>query len=283
MNHEKSDSTSQSLNVDHYLRSLYSQRDYQQTLANGNFSRASDAERLQLRHMALGRAANVLIQQQTHNQYVTPEGSVYKLLSQLGSFYHSQQELDRMKESKHPANREALRAHKERVINFNHSLRDVIDKHPHLTTSKLVNFMAASFERLYGPENVNNFVYAARTRTIGMQHEVIADQLIGAIDDDNLSYEESDLEGEMKGADFYVTLYDFTFPVDIKAAPTAFERSVEKSGRTSQLWSVVPQEVIGERFRLTPQEVEEYTPTMHEELYALAHRLQDHPKNYSVS
>lgn len=273
MNHNKPQH--EPLRADSYLRRIYTSAQYRDTLTQGNFSTAPYDEQQHLRNQALGRAANFLVKQNTsQNQYVTPEGSLYHLMGQLGSAYHARKELEHMEAYGHAGNRQAILAQKERVINFNHSLRDVIDKHPDVNARELLNFMGKSFEHLHGARNVDDFMYVARGLITGMQHEVIAEQIIGAIDDDSISYEETDLQGELRGADLYITIDDFRFPVDIKSSQRAVQRSVERHGEDWQLWSGVPQEKLGNRFRLTHKEASQYAGDMRTRLFQIKDRLQ---------
>ena len=266
--------TQNSVRPDGYLLEIT--RSYSDELPP-QFLEQSANEQYKSRAKALGRTANTLSQNNTVGEFVTPEAAVYSLIGKLDTFFEGAQNLDAIAQDREEyglqTSRKMILAEKMKVIDFNHTLRDVIDKHPRMSAPELVQFMAQSYSFLHGSQHIDEFVHQARARVIGMQHELLTEQVIGTIDDPDISYELASPDEETRGIDIKVTVGDTVLPLDIKASQRLVDKAIERGAKQNRmLVSPLSYEEAKGRFRLPREEAVERAKPMRRQLLAIAYQ-----------
>ncbi|RYX79434.1 hypothetical protein EON76_01805 [bacterium] len=241
------------------------------------FLEQSADEQYKSRARALGRTANTLSQSHTVGEFVTPEASLYSIIGKLDTFFEATQTLATFDKNQHEyglkASYEARTAEKMKIIEFNHTLRDVIDKHPRMSPPELTKFLVQSYSFLHGSQHIDEFAFEAKARVKGMQHELLTEQVIGTIDDPDINYELATPEQELRGADIIAYVGDVELPIDIKASQNLVDAAIQK-GRPPHrvMYSGFSSEEAGNRFRIPREEAIARSVPMRRYLLQAAHQ-----------
>ena len=225
----------------------------------------------------------------------TSDATMYAMVGSLQSFVKGYEGVRHARNSSR-VDRDTFQADKARMIRFNHIVRHLAESDPALRMSDVQQtavtlYQASNIDR-FTPDSIDEFSQesAQFSREIGnvmngMREELVAEQLINAaarqhesdpsLPDISCNSEVS-LEDDARGADLFVTLDGVTFPVDIKASPTAVDRARAKQSRRAHsdstpeqiLCTGVPRAALGDRFRLSNKNAGRYADAFINRLYA---------------
>ncbi len=212
------------------------------------------------------------------SESLTTETYRHALLGTLPAFVHGIEAVDYY--HKHPGEMKkgtyyALKRHTAR---FNHTVKAMIERDPHLDFDNI----STTVSDLYGVLNRNRwgddrkgYEQAAHdfTRQFegvlrGMQQEVIAHQIILAINSDPSNPRvdvDSDvsIEDDMRGADLYVTLEGVTFPIDIKASERTAQNTRKKSRNPKAIITTgIPSPALNGAFIVSSHKARQLAPSM---------------------
>lgn len=181
---------------------------------------------------------------------------------------------------------------KGRAARFNHAVKALIEQDPELTfadiTTVVTDLYGVLNRQRFGDDRQGFDAEAAwfkkqlESRLRGMQHEVVARQVIEAINktdpvvdpetgarsprveaDPNVS-----VEDDLKGADLYVTLEGVTFPIDIKASERTAAACRKKSRHPkSILTSGITSHKLAGAFQADEVSTRRAAPAMLKQLY----------------
>ena len=222
----------------------------------------------------------------------TPEKSLNAMIGALPAYIHG---LEGIREH-HETGKLRYREHqsmKRRASQLNHSIKSMIKQNTSLTFQNITDTAAT----LYGVMNRERWGedrpgYEAEARWFkkqfegdlrGMQHEVLAQQVIQAINLVNpiidpktgketprVTIDTSvSVEDDLHGTDMYVTLDGVTFPIDIKASERTAENVRKKSSHPDSIITTgfTAQELNG-AFRVNTKLAKQAAPAMLDKLYA---------------
>lgn len=257
-----------SLDKARYTNAIRTSDEFRKSLPVHNIEEMTPNEKRSMRIRAVARGALDRATQETKESgYRTPDGDVFNLIAHLDSFYQAQQVLARLeseKDFRHVRRNERI-PHLKDVVQFNHALREVIDNHPALKFTDILNFMTEMHTAVSGPDTQKQFYTDAREALDGMRHEIGFEQILGVLPD--LDYREASVEEDIYGADIVVTVDDTEIPIDIKASPrtAAFKR--EKSHHPERIvWSQLNFEDFNGGMRIPRQLAEKKAPALRAEL-----------------
>ncbi len=251
-----------------YTSAIRTSDEFRKSLPTHNIEEMTSEEKRTMRIRAVARGALDRANQETKESgYRTPDGDIFNLIANLDTFYEAQQslaQLDSDKDFRHVARSERIPYLKD-AVQFNHALREVIDNHPSLSFTDILNFMTEMHTTVSGPDTQKQFYTGAREVLDGMRHEIGFEQILGALPD--LDYREASIDEDINGADIIVTVDNTEIPVDIKGSPrtTAFKR--EKSYHPERIiWSQLSFEDFNGGMRISRQLAEKKAPALRAEL-----------------
>ncbi|OYX40930.1 hypothetical protein B7Y94_05855 [Candidatus Saccharibacteria bacterium 32-49-12] len=141
------------------------------------------------------------------------------------------------------------------LVEFNHSVKDMIDSNPSIKFPDMMRFLAKTNLQVNGHEkNSEEFNQAIRGVLDGMRHEIGVEQMLGHLD--NVEYLEAEVEDDLKGGDILVSVDGGDYiPLDIKASPFSAARAQEKARRNgfsgnNIIWSQLDNEDFNGGFRV---------------------------------
>lgn len=171
----------------------------------------------------------------------TRESAVYNLLSHLDSYADAQYDLDVLRaeeaegvhvpfEEKEPLLNE--------VVAFNHAAKELVNLDPRIGFDELNNFVVFMYTRQHSHElkdmdendraDYLGWLSQVVSGTLeGVRHELAYEQIIGALQaqGEEIDYEETTPEQELKGVDLWVTYQGTRFKVDVKKSPRSLKKS----------------------------------------------------------
>jgi len=133
---------------------------------------------------------------------------------------------------------------KDRVIAFNHSLKEVINAGASkMNFNDLLEFMTNIHMAINGSSQQQQFHHIARENLIGMRNEVAFEQILIAA---GIEYTSGTVEQDAKGGDFIIN----GKPIDVKSSETSARNAQERAYRngynaTHIMWSQVNFEDFG--------------------------------------
>ncbi len=212
----------------------------------------------------LGRNAGTLAREQEKTLSVNEVLSM-QLYESTIPFIEAQHALDRMRADEvNILDRDEVVAYKLDVIHFNHLIKDIFDKMPDLPIADVLNFVKTQILHQFSPELAKYAYQVTRESIVGMQHETAYEQMlyhIEGVDDIRGASEEE----ELLGVDYVFSYRSIPFAVDVKSS----ERNVQEAyikGHDSAVWTHVPYEAFGGKFRLPYDEVQRYAPRIQADL-----------------
>ena len=148
---------------------------------------------------------------------------------------------------------------KKRLVEFNHAIKYLLDSDPTLTTTEVSGFLSDVYQEMHEDETnerATEFRDSCEQVLRGMQHEIFAKNIIDSLTPEFTANGEVSIEDDLRGVDIFVTYKGVRFPVDIKAS-TFHVREKRKNSLNPKhiIWSGIHARDVGDRFRLTTQEI----------------------------
>ena len=215
----------------------------------------------------------------------TPEARVDRMIGTLPQYVEG---LEGMRQHFRdtPPQSDDFRAAKHHVIRFNHSLKALLEADENLDAENLVVVITDMYGIMNSDRWGNNkdgwhseqawFKQHIDQCVRGMQHEVIASQIITAIgeltDEDGNPIDISvdtnvTIQDEVRGVDMLVTLDGVTFPIDIKASERTAQHARKKSRKPNSIISTgIHTRELGGAFRVSPDKARTLAPSLLEKL-----------------
>jgi hypothetical protein len=249
------------------LTDMISSDSYRETFDGVNINGLSSDEKLSMRAHGLGAAALQLAQENTRESgYKTLDGHIYTLLAACNSSLAAQQKLDQLRYAK--STREEKIPYLEKVVDFNHTLREVIDAGgSSLTPTSLFSMLGEMYQLMYGPDNVSAFTQELRRKFTGMRHEIGFEQIIANMPD--VEYINATPKEEIiDGIDMKIKYMGIILPSDIKASQDSATKAQENDWGKNKLyiWSHLQNQDFGNKFRisntLAEQKAQEIRPIL---------------------
>lgn len=231
------------------------------------------------------RAASVIALRETFESgYRSPNGDLFAVVSKIDDFARAQDELDECRKYNGTNFRNEKIAPLKTIIDFNHAIKDMVDNNPaldfHEVTEFITNIYHQSHQKEFSTltaeqqtEQISWFHNAVKSALNGMRHELGAEQIIGCLYD--VEYKETSVEDELKGVDYFVTIDEKTFGIDIKASQKAAEKRKDKgfSNPKHAIWSQLTNDDFGDKFRVPTKVAESKAADMRQELQSIANNL----------
>lgn len=234
---------------------------------------------------AMGHGALWLAQKGTEQSgYRSHEADVFNVIALIEPFATNQKKLDTLQQASHPSKHNEKTFYLKKVIEFNHALKDMVDRNPRLGFSDVTRFTTQAYSLMnvkeiqsLSPEarqdRLGWFQNAIRRSSNGMRHEIGFEQILGSLDD--IDYDETTVEGEIEGIDFYVSLNGNEFGVDVKSSPTkAKQKCLQQRNdgyRPNAIWSHLDDRDFGNSFRVSPELASQKAAAVREDLQMLAY------------
>lgn len=151
-----------------------------------------------------------------------------RLVSLQSDFFDSQKQLNNYrrydKRDMSPEMLDNMDADKQKITEFNHSLREVIEASADkFSFNDLMVFMTNMHVGMRGLESREEFYNMSREAMIGMRNEVAVEQILISYGD--FSVETGTVEDDARGGDFIID----GAPIDVKASYNSAQRAQEKS------------------------------------------------------
>lgn len=187
------------------------------------------------RKAALGRAASFFADKMEQKPQRTPEerlnGFSVRLLATLPDFITASRQLDILETRQNMTGNRIDRSqkipHLEKVIPFNHTVRELIDEFPNLTVENVVGFCSVSGLELGGPKDAEYLEQQAGQVVTGMQQEIGLEQILWNIPDVE-DVTQATLEQELAGMDLVVTYHGMQIGLDAKNSERGADIAHEK-------------------------------------------------------
>lgn len=215
----------------------------------------------------------------------TPEARLDRMVGTLPQFVEGLEGMRSHFRDEPPQSAE-FQAAKHRVIRFNHSLKALLEADENLDAENLVVVVTDMYGVMYSDRWGNDvegwhaeqawFKQHIDQSVRGMQHEVIASQIITAIgeltDEDGKPIDISvntdvSIQDEVRGVDMFVTLDGVTFPIDIKASERTAQHARKKSRKPNSIIATgVHTRELGGAFRVSPDKARTLAPSLLEKL-----------------
>ncbi len=219
-------------------------------------SRDSDSERRAIGATALHFVAG----REAVSKYLDLDVQAIRLIGLLDDFVtaeHGMQDIKARVRDGERVKRSERIPHLTEVIKFNHAFRDLIDTNQGLTVAEIERFIGAATLEMFDSKQERDFVLnELRLITIGMQHEIVAEQALWTIDgvEDVIH---ADIEDEMVGIDLKVVYNGTVVNLDIKSSQRTAEAAQLKSrgSNTQIVWSGVNTHELNGKFRAEPNKV----------------------------
>lgn len=170
----------------------------------------------------------------------TRESAVYNLLSHLDSYADAQYDLDVLRSDEAEGVRipyEEKEPHLQEVVAFNHAAKELVNLDPRITFNELHNFIMFMYTRQHSHEldgldedgrtEYLQWLSQAMSATLeGMRHELAYEQIVGALQaqGEDIEYEETTPEQELKGVDYWITYEGKRIKVDVKKNPLSIKK-----------------------------------------------------------
>lgn len=208
----------------------------------------------------------------TESGYKSPEACVYDLISTIDDFAQAERQLAMLGETE--ASRAERLPHIRSIIRFNHAAKALIDSDPSIGFNQLVTFTVRMHEAMHrdepgsGDDAIDhaNTVWlqnAVSDRLHGMRSELAVEQILWAIDDDSLEYDETTIEDELHGIDLFITQNGRRYGIDIKASQAAVDKARLTSSHPARIiWSQVSWEDFNGGFRISDELARKKAPAL---------------------
>ncbi|MDB5186974.1 MAG: hypothetical protein JWM07_446 [Candidatus Saccharibacteria bacterium] len=222
----------------------------------------------------------------------TSEKSLDAMVGALPSFVHGLEGIREYHANGNISSKE-YRSLKGRAARLNHAIKSLIKQNPTLTSQNITDTATTLYgvmNRERWDDNRNGYEKEAKWFSTqfegslrGMQHEVIADQVIQAINSvdpliDPTTGEKSprvtidtnvSVDDDLHGTDMYITLDGVTFPIDIKASDRTAMNARKKSRHPQSIITTgfTAFELNG-AFQVSAERANKAAPSMLQKLYA---------------
>lgn len=164
----------------------------------------------------------------------------------------------------------------EKVIPFDHTLRDMIDMIPELRFNDVVRFAKAIALNLHTPNLAAYTEQATREILIGMQHEIGLKQVLKQIEGVT-EVNKATLDQEMNGIDLLVSYNGVQLALDAKASQQGAQKAVDawylrlsKGADVSHsgypIWTRIDYEDFGGEFKISDDRAKKIAPYIKSEL-----------------
>lgn len=170
----------------------------------------------------------------------TRESAVYNLLSHLDSYADAQYDLDVLRSEEAEGIKipfEEKEPYLKEVVAFNHAAKELVNLDPRITFNELHSFIMFLYTRQHSHEldgldedgraEYLEWLSQAMKGTIeGMRHELAYEQIIGELQaqGEDLEYEETTPEEELRGVDYWLTYQGKRMKVDVKKSPHSLKK-----------------------------------------------------------
>lgn len=234
------------LDPSHFIAQISRSPEFQTALPRKNIDTMPPDElgRHRRRAVALGAAAIARHLEQERGNSYDLEANLMSLIAHMNSFYEGQRGVnayrDRYDDMKLRDIPEKARAHyrmnKQKVTDFNHVLREVINAGaPQFDFNELLVFMTTQHIAMGGRDTQQEFHDMARSSLVGMRNEIAVEQVLIA---NGVNYELGTAEQDARGGDFIIE----DTMIDVKASPRTAEDAKQEAiryGRNPNLivWS----------------------------------------------
>ena len=212
----------------------------------------SQSERL---HLGIRLGSQALSETLSHE--AKADSLVYRLISTINDYAKSQATLNEQKE-KYASRMERL-PHLRKVIEFNHAVKDLVNYEPTLAFNDLLSFITSFYAGTNheSPEQISWFESHVRASLDGMRHELAYEQILGQAQllNDDLEYDENTtVDDELHGVDYYIKYGEKKFGIDIKSSHKSCENARQKSNNPEFIvWSHLSWEDFENTFRISTQ------------------------------
>lgn len=234
------------------ITSMVSSEAYRDTFNGIDLHTMYEEDKFELRSRALGAAAMQRANENTRESgYKTPEGHLYSLMSQYGSFISSHRALDYLQS--HDTSREEKLPELRKAVEFNATLRELIDASgSSLTATSLFVTLAETFQHMHGTEELPYFMSEMRGVLSGMRHEIGFEQIIATMPD--IEYEHATPEEDITlGIDMKLSYKGVRIDADIKASAYNAQKANENDWHKNKLyiWSQLSDSDFGNGFHIS--------------------------------
>jgi hypothetical protein len=213
--------------------------------------------------MAAAAMRCVEVKRQAHHGRLDIEGNALDLISTIPDFIDGRYELDRINERERRSRVKVPRSvkipHLEKVIAFDHALRETIDNNPRQDPKALHGFIARAASGVYRSDELDfNYLNQATSECItGMHHEIDTEQALWLIDGVE-DIENADTAAELEGIDLSFTYHRKPFSIDVKASAVREQEAWKQwePGDALPFWTGINSSELGNRFRPTDQQAQ---------------------------
>lgn len=214
------------LNPTNFTRTIRSQPEFLESLPRERFDTLPESERRKQMQRAVATGALSLADrlEEEHGEY-NLDANLYRLVGSLSSFQRNSHELEVLRDkygsvySMPLAIKDRFYKCKDKVTEFNHTLREVINAGAsRFGFDDLLAFMTTMQIASGGRENIEEFQQDARSALVGMRNEMAFEQLLIHA---GIEYEIGTLEQDATGGDYIIE----GVPVDVKASQAAADQA----------------------------------------------------------
>lgn len=203
------------------IKGLENTPQYKSQLTSGNRKRAMGST-------ARYFAEKMAQKEQRSDQERLDEFAV-SLIAALPSFVEGSRQLDAVSVREDMMGKKVSRSeklpHLEKVVPFNHVLRELIDNFSASTPDNIVDFCTVVGAELGGPKDASYIEQEVRERLVGMQHEIALEQILWNIDgvEDVL---QGDIDDDIDGCDAKVIFRGLEIRLDAKAGEQRYKNAL---------------------------------------------------------
>lgn len=234
------------------------------------------SDTIKARRMAISMGAASL----THTEKEGFNGfdrAVFDVISQLGTVVDTVRTLAELRE------RGARHVEKDpytrKMIQFNHSLRAIIDHRPSIRYHDLAHLLENAYKPMSDPSTDDREIFKSELHQSlnGVRHEIGFEQIVGAHHEIK---EETSIDDDARGDDLEVLVDGIWVPIDVKASWTKMQEtrarkmSEQMNGHHATtnnphlvIWSHLSDEDFGDSFMISPRVAEhkyaEIAPLLH--------------------
>lgn len=267
--------TPHELDPQNYISQIVATEQYRATRKVERFSGENVPRAVSLGAQALAESFT------SEHGYKSRQGTRFEVISRINNLVPSVEQLHYLRQNR--ADKATQRPYAEEVIEFNHSLRNMIDNEPKLTFNQVSNFLVNMYtasnkgrftDIREWEQNRNKFTQEIEGALRGMRAEIAAEQIIGTMDD--VEYDtEVTVDEELNGIDGFVTMRGVEFPVDIKSSQAAMEKARQRSHNPEKIIAscVQSSDFQNDTFRLPPETALKKQPHMRAQLEAVYNSL----------
>lgn len=252
-----------SLNPGHFVSSIRRDERFLGNLPKTNYeSMPADEKRESIQRAIAAGAISISERLRKERGEYDLDANLYSLVAGLHDFHEGSIVMDQLRDeygSAHhmPAKeKQDFYDHKERITEFNHVLREVINAGASkFNFDELLTFMTTMYVAANGREGMNSFHSQARMAIIGMRNEVAVEQLLIS---GGVEYDLGTQDQDSKGGDVVIQ----GVLIDVKASERSAENAklkARQSGRNPDriVWSHITFEDYEGRLTLPAQKNEE--------------------------